>query len=65
LDRAELMEKQYGIMKVVDYLGLHENELGFCEISNHVPYETFLKRTGCGLLLNLGVRQCKVYNPLK
>ena len=34
------------MQKVVDSLGLHENELGFCEISNHAPYESLLKENG-------------------
>ncbi len=30
--------RQEGIREVVEYLGVYENELGFCEISNHIPY---------------------------
>ncbi len=30
--------KQAGIKEVVEYLGVYENELGFCEIGNHTPY---------------------------
>ena len=36
--QAYLEGKQAGIKEVVELLGLCENEMGFCEISNHVPY---------------------------
>ncbi len=37
-NQAEISFKA-GMKEVVDTLGLHENELGFCEISNHVAYD--------------------------
>ncbi len=32
-----------GMRKVVEYMGIYENELGFCEISNHIPYSGLTK----------------------
>ena len=37
-EQAELSFKA-GIKEVVDRLDVFENELGFCEISNHIPYQ--------------------------
>jgi len=31
--------------EIVDTLGLSENEAGFCEISNHVPYSQIFKES--------------------
>ena len=39
-----------GIKEVVEWIGIYENELGFCEISNHLSYEAWqskLKEWGC------------------
>ena len=38
--------KKAGIKEVVDRLGVFENELGFCEISNHIPYQELKKWGG-------------------
>lgn len=27
-----------GTKRVIEQVDIHENELGFCEISNHIPY---------------------------
>ena len=34
-----LIGKKEGTREVVETLGLFENEMGFCEISNHIPYK--------------------------
>ncbi len=43
-------QKEQVATDLINYLGLHENELGFAEISNHISYEDFkaayLKREG-------------------
>jgi len=38
LDLTSETQYRAGIKAAIDYLGVYENELGFCEISNHTPY---------------------------
>ena len=40
LDKAETLIRQDERERVIKELGLFENDLGFCEISNHVPYSS-------------------------
>ena len=38
-DDSYALGKKAGHKEVVDRLGVFENDMGFCEISNHVPYQ--------------------------